>query len=93
MEESEILPLLKRLITDAAMCRGMDRFGSSEIAQSVEEQIRIQLGGRPVYIHALPKRTKYRKIRRDFNGKNHKEVIEKHNISKVTLYRALKDKK
>lgn len=64
----------------------------SEIAKMVAVEIlavfRAHFGGSEVYV-PRPARYDESAVLRDFNGRNHDEVIKKHGIHRATLWRVL----
>ena len=66
------------------------------IAEAVFEDLRADLGGRKLYVHAKsPKSDAERQlliqqIKAEFNGRNIKELRKRHNISRAQIYRFLR---
>lgn len=68
-----------------------DRF-ADQIAEAIAHGIRNHMGGRDNYIPALDKTERDQKIRQEFNGRNHDEIMEKYNIGRRRIYQIIDTK-
>lgn len=79
-------------ILTAAIARGfsMDEREASAMADAVAYEMRREIGGTEVYIPAMTKidrAARDEQIRRDFCGRNAKELGRKHGLSRTSIYR------
>lgn len=65
---------------------GMTEHVASHLAAAITRRLRDRFGGEGIYIPAVDKRARDGAIRREFNGRNRREVCRKYDISKSRLY-------
>lgn len=59
-------------------------------ALQIELKVRCQFGGSAVYISKIDHQTRRTAVILEFNGRNRKEICNKHGLSKAQFYRLLK---
>lgn len=65
-----------------------DRF-AEQIAEAITRGLCRRLGAQHVYIPAADKRARDELIRAEFNGRNHDEIMSRHNIGRTRLYQII----
>jgi len=83
--------LRRRLVGAISRRLGLNERIAMPIAEEVVEAMREISPGRELYIPAADKAERNAAIRREFNGRNLKEVCRKYDISKPSLYRIVKE--
>lgn len=81
-------------ISSAIQPFGLAQQIASDLAQHITARLQQALGSSTIYFPASSGNITQRnaEIRREFTGRNHKDLCAKHNISLRTLYRVLKNK-
>ncbi len=87
---NELLDTLREETMAAARRMGIGKRLAHLLARSLEERIRMTLGGRRSYIPKPDTEERDRQIRERFNGRNHSDICHEFGIAKTTLYRILK---
>lgn len=65
---------------------GLAEHLASNLADAITRRLRARFGGEDIYIPATDKRVRDEEIRREFNGRNRREVCRKYDISKSRFY-------
>lgn len=72
---------------------GMNELFASMFAEVIVDGLTLRHGAHRVYIPAPGKVSRDESIRREFNGRNRREVCEKSGISRAQLYRIVGKKR
>jgi Mor family transcriptional regulator len=85
--------LLRELKAEIAL--GGARFGigpraARELAEGIEEWLRLNAGGEALYVPLCDRPTRNRRIVAEFNGRNRAALCRRYRISRATLYRIVK---
>lgn len=83
---SEFIEFLQRTMRALV---GEESFTES-VSAAMEEQIIREFGGGPVYVLKINRDAIRESVRREFNGRNRRELCRKHGIGRSTFYRMLK---
>jgi Mor family transcriptional regulator len=85
--------LLRELKAEIAL--GGARFGigpraARELAEGIEEWLRLNAGGELLYIPVRDRARRNLALLAEFNGRNHAALCRRYRISRATLYRIVK---
>lgn len=84
---AEVLQLVYEVADIMRVDGGEKEPRASVLAQIVIDGLRRRVGGASIYVLAPSRRTRNIAIRKMFNGSNLKEVCQKFQVSKTTVYR------
>ncbi|MGY6214974.1 Mor transcription activator family protein [Methylolobus aquaticus] len=82
--DRELLKALRAEIVAASVYVGISVRSALDVAARVEERLTIAIGGQPQW---ASKAERNALIRRDWNGRNVPELMEKYQVGRTTLYR------
>ena len=92
----EVLRSIQDHLVSILIGKGVDKTIADESAEEAVENIRINFGGEMVYIgkgKAYDINKRDARVWNDFNGKNHKELCRKYDISIQQVYKIIKAKR
>lgn len=82
MSREDLTAIVKEEIATAAGYLGVHPTTASDLAQQVEDRIRLRIGGSEVrYVAKRDRVERDRKIRAEFNGNNLEEVARNNGVS------------
>ena len=84
------IDLLSEMIEIVRQELGVNQCDADQIGASIMRGMRRYYGGHEIYIPAQDKSERDAAIKRDFNGRNVKEVAHAHNVCRKTVYNIAK---
>lgn len=87
MSNGDAVDKISEYIVVAGRDIGVDDEALAQIAERAAEFMRRHFGGRAVCIAPYDRETRDEMIRRDFNGRNVREVMIRYDVSRATVYR------